>query len=42
MKFTQISPTAMQEMQLNAGILLSNFTPSTGEVTSSGIIGATT
>lgn len=42
MKFTQISPTAMQEMQLNAGILLSNFIPSTGEVTSSGIIGATT
>lgn len=42
MKFTQISPTAMQEMQLNAGILLSNFTPSTGEVTSSGIIGSTT
>ena len=40
MKFTQIPTTAMEEMQLNAGVLLSNFTPSTAEV--SGIIGATT
>lgn len=40
MKFTQIPTTAMEEMQLNAGVLLSNFTPSTAEVT--GIIGATT
>ena len=40
MKFTQIPTTAMEEMQLNAGILLSSFTPSTAEV--SGIIGATT
>ena len=40
MKFTQIPTTAMKEMQLNAGVLLSSFTPSTAEV--SGIIGATT
>lgn len=40
MKFTQIPTNAMEEMQLNAGVLLSNFTPSTAEV--SGIIGATT
>lgn len=40
MKFTQIPTTAMEEMQLNAGILLSSFTPASAEV--SGIIGATT
>ena len=40
MKFTQIPTTAMEEMQLNAGVLLSSFTPSTAEV--SGIIGAST
>ena len=40
MKFTQIPTNAMQELQLNAGILLSSFTPATAEV--SGIIGATT
>ena len=40
MKFTQIPTTAMEEMQLNAGVLLPSFTPSTAEVT--GIIGATT
>lgn len=40
MKFTQIPTTAMEEMQLNAGVLLSRFTPATAEV--SGIIGATT
>ena len=40
MKFTQIPTTAMEEMQLNAGVLLSSFIPSTAAV--SGIIGATT
>lgn len=40
MKFTQIPTTAMEEMQLNAGILMDEFTPATAEV--SGIIGATT
>ena len=40
MKFTQIPTTAMEEMQLNAGVMLSSFTPSTAEV--SDIIGATT
>ena len=39
MRFTQIPTTAMEEMQLNAGVLLSSFTPSSAEV--SGIIGAT-
>ena len=37
---TQIHTTEKKEMQLNAGILLSSFNPSTAEV--SGIIGATT
>lgn len=40
MKFTQIPTTAMEEMQLNAGVMLSSFNPATAEV--SGIIGATT
>ena len=40
MKFTQIPTTAMEELQLNAGLMLSSFNPSTAEV--SGIIGATT
>ena len=40
MRFTQIPTNAMEEMQLNAGVLLSSFNPSTAEV--SGIIGATT
>ena len=40
MRFTQIPTTAMEEMQLNAGVLLSSFTPSTAEV--SDIVGATT
>ena len=40
MRVTQMPATAMEEMQLNAGVLLSSFTPATAEV--SGIIGATT
>ena len=40
MKFTQIPTNTMEELQLNAGILLSSFAPATAEV--SGIIGATT
>ena len=40
MRFTQIPTTAMEEMQLNAGVLLSSLTPPSAEV--SGIIGATT
>lgn len=41
MKFTKIPETAFQELQLNAGILLSSFTPSTATVTASNILGAT-
>ena len=42
MKYTQIPADTFSRLQLNAGILLTSFTPSTGEVTSSSIIGATT
>lgn len=41
MKFTRIPETAFQTLQLNAGILLSNFTPSTGTVEETDILGAT-
>lgn len=41
-KFTQIPTDTFQKLQMNAGILLSNFTPSTGEYDDSDIIGATT
>lgn len=40
MKYTQIPETTFEEIQLNAGILCTGFTPSTGEVT--GLLGATT
>lgn len=40
MKFTQIPETVFQELLLNAGVLVSNFNPSTAEITD--IIGATT
>ena len=41
MKFTRIPETAFQTLQLNAGILLSDFTPSTGTVDEADILGAT-
>lgn len=41
MKFTRIPETAFQSLQLNAGILLSNFTPGTGTVEETDILGAT-
>lgn len=41
MKFTRIPETAFQTLQLNAGILLSNFTPGTGTVEENDILGAT-
>lgn len=41
MKFTQIPENAFKQMQLNAGILLSDFTPSTGTLDADDIIGAT-
>lgn len=42
MKFTQIPTDTFQKLQLNAGILASEFTPSTGSITASNILGATT
>lgn len=42
MKFTRIPETTFQELQINAGILLSDFTPSSGEITETAILGATT
>lgn len=42
MKFAKIPETAFQEIQLNAGVLLSSFTPASAEVTDETIVGATT
>ena len=41
MKFTQIPTNTFKELQLNAGILTSNFTPATGTVEADNILGAT-
>ena len=41
MKFTQIPTNTFKELQLNAGILTSNFTPATGTVEADAILGAT-
>ena len=41
MKFTQIPANTYKELQLNAGVLLSDFTPSTAELTLEDILGAT-
>jgi len=41
LKYTRIPETAFQKLQLNAGILLSNFDPATGEVTEDALLGAT-
>lgn len=42
MKFNKIPETTFQQLQLNAGILLSSFNPSTATVENTAIIGATT
>ena len=42
MKFTKIPADTFQKLQLNAGILTTDFTPSSGTVGASGQIGATT
>lgn len=42
MRFTKIPTDAFQKLQINAGILTSEFTPSTGEIGAKGQIGATT
>lgn len=41
-RFTKISADAFEEMQLDAGILLTSFTPATPTVTDSAIVCATT
>ena len=42
MKFTKIPSDAFQKLQINAGILTTDFTPATGAVGETGQIGATT
>lgn len=41
MKFTKIPESVFSEIQLNAGVLLSTFTPASAEVQNENIIGAT-
>jgi len=41
MKFTQIPQDTFKELVLNAGVLLSDFDPTTAELTNDAIIGAT-
>lgn len=42
MKFTKFPPDAFQKLQINAGILTTDFTPATGTIGEAGQIGATT
>ena len=42
MKFTKIPNDAFQKLQINAGILTTDFAPASGEIGASGQIGATT
>lgn len=42
MKYTKIPETTFKNLQLNAGVLLSDFNPETAEVANEAIIGATT
>ena len=42
MKFTKIPNDAFQKLQINAGILTTDFTPTTGTIGEAGQIGATT
>lgn len=42
MKFAKIPEAAFQEIQLNAGVLLSSFNPASAEVADENIVGATT
>lgn len=41
MKYTKIPTSTFQNIQLNAGVLLSSFTPATATVSDSAILGAT-
>jgi len=42
MKFTQVAANAFEKLQLNAGVLLTEFDPTTGELDRTKIFGATT
>ena len=42
MKFTRIPETTFQKLQLNAGIICSEFAPESGEVAEEALLGATT
>lgn len=42
MKFTQIPSDTFKKLQLNAGVLATTFEPSTGTLTTTNVIGATT
>lgn len=42
MKFTQVAADAFEKLQLNAGVLLTEFDPSTGALDRKNIFGATT
>ena len=42
MKYTKIPETTFQNLQLNAGVLLSAFNPESATVANESIIGATT
>lgn len=42
MKFTQIPSDTFKKLQLNAGVLATTFEPSTGTLTATNVIGATT
>ena len=42
MKFTKIPQDTFKELVMNAGVLMSEFTPSTAEVKDTAILGATT
>ena len=42
MRFTKIPSDTFQKLQLNAGIIATDFTPATGEIGESGQLGATT
>ena len=42
MKFTKIPSDAFQKLQINAGVLTTDFTPATGTIGAAGQIGATT
>lgn len=40
-KFTKLAPNAFEQIQINAGLLASEFTPATGSLTDSNILGVT-